>query len=323
MPYLMQIKNISKYFPIRSGLLQKVKNHVHAVDEINLDIEEGETLSIVGESGCGKTTLGRTLVKLYKPTKGTIYFKEQNITAMSNKQMLPLRKQIQMIFQDPYASLNPRMSVKQILQEPFKIHTKNNFKDTEKQIKELIELVGLDETALNRYPHEFSGGQRQRISIARTLSLKPSLIIADEPVSALDVSIQSQILNLLMELQESLKLTYIFISHDLSVVRYISKRVAVMYLGKIVELASRDQLFQNPKHPYTQALLASVPKTTPHPHTKKKTITGDIPSPSNPPSGCHFHTRCPFVMKKCKTIVPQLIADKHNQSTACHLYNGD
>ena len=300
MSTLLSVKNLSVAFPVRGGFFNTAKEKVSAVNHVSLEVSKGKTLGVVGESGCGKTSLGRAIVRLYKPDEGSIHFKGDDITSLSSYEMRSYRKEIQMIFQDPYASLNPRMSIRKILEEPFRLDKESSFEEKEKRILDLLEIAGLDESVLERYPHEFSGGQRQRISIARTLVLRPSLIVADEPVSALDVSIQSQILNLLKDLQESLSLTYIFISHDLGVVRYIADRVAVMYLGHIVEEADTSDLFESPKHPYTRALLDSIPKPNPRKREKKALLEGDMPSPINPPSGCPFHTRCPSVMEACK-----------------------
>lgn len=315
---ILQATNIKKYFPIKKGLLQKTVAHVKAVDEVSLEIRKGETLGLVGESGCGKSTLGRTLIRLYDPTAGQITFKNENFGALSGENLRQTRKNIQMIFQDPYASLDPRMTVGQILLQPFTIH--NHLDDSARKIrvKELLELVGLRASHINRYPHEFSGGQRQRICIARAIALEPQLIICDEPVSALDVSIQAQILNLLKDLQEKLGLTYLFISHDLGVVQYFCDRIAVMYLGKIVELADRQELFENPKHPYTQALISAIPRIGEGKKRMKKSLAGEVPSPINPPSGCSFHTRCPFKRDKCSIETPKLKNHGEHQ-VACFL----
>lgn len=317
---ILKAVNIKKYFPIKKGLLLKTVGQVKAVDDVSLEVRQGETLGLVGESGCGKSTLGRTLIRLYEPTAGTIEFEGKNFLKIKGRSLRALRKDIQMIFQDPYASLDPRMTVGQIIQQPFDIHGVGKSAEREKRVKELLELVGLKASHVNRYPHEFSGGQRQRICIARAIALNPKLIICDEPVSALDVSIQAQILNLLKDLQEKLGLTYVFISHDLSVIEYFCNRVAVMYLGKIIELGTRDELFADPKHPYTQALLSAIPRVGEGKKAMKKSLTGEVPSPINPPSGCTFHPRCPHAMDICSKQIP-VLEGKNTQSVACHLYD--
>lgn len=319
---LLKVEGLKKYFPIRQGVLSKVTGHVKAVDDVSFYVNEGETLGIVGESGCGKSTTGRMLMRLLEPTEGKILFDGKDMMTLSKEELRKARRDIQMVFQDPYASLNPRHTVGKILEEPLIVHGMGNAADRKKKVKEFLEVVGLSSYHAKRYPHQFSGGQRQRIGIARALMTNPKLIIADEPVSALDVSIQSQVLNLMQDLQKDFKLTYIFIAHDLGVVRHISDRVGVMYLGKMVELADSESLYDKPLHPYTQALLSSVP--VPDPDFKKEQIIvkGDIPSPSNPPSGCTFHTRCPFAMEICSKAVPQLIEAENGHSVACHLYNG-
>lgn len=321
---LLRIENLKMHFPIKAGVLQRVVGHVKAVDDLSFSLKKGETLGIVGESGCGKSTMGRSIIRLYKPTDGKVIYRNQDITSLPEKQLRDvIRKDVQMVFQDPFASLNPRKSLENTLVEPLNAH--NIFKTkTEKieRVKELLEIVGLHPSTLNNYPHEFSGGQRQRIGIARSLVLNPELIIADEAVSALDVSIQSQIINLLEDLQEQFDLTYIFISHDLSVVRHISDRVGVMYLGKLVELAEKNSLYEEPLHPYTQSLLSAVPqiKTSESIGRERIVLKGDIPSPANPPAGCVFHTRCPYKMKICEEQIPQMknVSEKH--SVACHLF---
>lgn len=315
---LMSAQNISKYFPVKKGFFRKTVGHVKAVQDIDLDIYRGETLGLVGESGCGKSTLGRTLIRLYEPTAGKILFKGQDFLSLSGGQLRSHRKNVQMIFQDPYASLDPRMTIGQILQQPLDVHSIGTVLERKKRVMELLETVGLKAAHVNRYPHEFSGGQRQRISIARALALKPELIICDEPVSALDVSIQAQILNLLKDLQEQMGLTYLFISHDLSVIEYFCNRVAVMYLGRIVELASRDELFKNPQHPYTRALLSAIPQVGAGKKDIKRSLTGEVPSPLNPPLGCTFHPRCPHKMDICTQQVPLLSETAHRK--ACFLY---
>ncbi len=304
---LLRAENIVKRFPIHGGLFSKEIAAVKAVQNVSFDIKKGETLGLVGESGCGKSTLGRSLIRLIEPTSGKIFFKDKDITNISGQELRELRKKMQIIFQDPYASLNPRMTIGAILEEPLIIH--NLFdtpKDRRDRVTELINLVGLRPEHLSRYPHEFSGGQRQRVGIARALAVSPELIICDEPVSALDVSIQAQVINLLMELQQKLGLTYVFIAHDLKVVEHVSHRVAVMYLGQIVEMADADELYRNPQHPYTKALLSAIPVPDPKPRAERIILTGDVPSPINPPNGCHFNPRCPVASDACRTDAPKL-----------------
>jgi len=320
---ILEVQNIKKYFPIRKGLLLREVGQVKAVDDISFTVRKGETLGLVGESGCGKSTLGRTLIRLYEPTSGEVQFQGQNFLKVRGEKLRRMRQDMQMIFQDPYASLDPRMTVGQILAQPFEIHGILKGKERIERIKQLLEIVGLKASHINRYPHEFSGGQRQRISIARAVALNPKLVIADEPVSALDVSIQAQVLNLMKDLQEKLNLTYVFISHDLSVIEHLCDRIAVMYLGKIVEIASRDELFSNPQHPYTQALIAAIPRVGTGKKKMKKSLAGEMPSPINPPSGCPFHTRCPHKMDICVQKLPGL--NNHNKAepqhrAACWLY---
>jgi oligopeptide transport system ATP-binding protein len=316
---LLEVKDIKKYFPIKKKLFSKGgSSFVKAVDGLSFYIEKGETLGLVGESGCGKSTTGRMLMKLLEPTEGKIYFEGKETTGLDDNEIRPLRKQFQMVFQDPYASLNPRLKIKDIIGEPLIVHGFAKQLRLER-IHQLLEVVGLHKYHADRYPHEFSGGQRQRIGIARALAVNPKLIIADEPVSALDVSIQSQILNLLKDLQEEFDLTYLFIAHDLSVVEHISDRVGVMYLGKMVELADKDSLYSEPLHPYTKALLSAVPIPDPKVKRERIILKGDIPSPANPPTGCTFHTRCPFAKEICKQKVPDFLEVKKNHFVACHL----
>lgn len=318
---ILKATNIKKFFPIKRGLLLKTVGQVKAVDDVSFEIKKGETMGLVGESGCGKSTLGRTLIRLYEPTAGQIQFEGENFLKLDGPKLRRLRKDIQMIFQDPYASLDPRMTIGQILKQPFDIHKVGTNLEKEKRVKELLELVGLKASHINRYPHEFSGGQRQRICIARAIALNPKLIICDEPVSALDVSIQAQILNLLKDLQEKLGLTYIFISHDLSVIEYFCDRIAVMYLGKIVEVGTRDQIFNSPKHPYTQALLSAIPRVGEGKKAMKNCLSGEVPSPINPPTGCAFHPRCSSAFDMCSKTIPPLEGTATHQ-VACHLYDG-
>ncbi len=322
---LLEVQNLKMHFPVKAGIIQRTVGHVKAVDDISFIVNKGETLGIVGESGCGKSTMGRALIRLYEPTEGKVIFNGTDITKLSEKGLRPLiRRKIQMIFQDPYASLNPRKSLGNLLNEPMKVHgLYGSQKERDEKIKKLLEVVGLHSSAINHYPHEFSGGQRQRIGIARSLVLNPELIIADEAVSALDVSIQAQIINLLEDLQEEFNLTYIFISHDLSVVRHIADRVGVMYLGKMAELADKNDLYSEPLHPYTQALLSAVPsiRSRNTPSKERIVLKGDIPSAINQPAGCVFHTRCPVKMKVCETMTPQFKEVRPNHFVACHLYD--
>lgn len=304
---LLSVRNLSKKFPIKGGLLGREVGAVRAVQNISFDIYKGETLGLVGESGCGKSTLGRCILRLIEPTEGQVLFKGQDITRLGAEEMRKLRRNMQIVFQDPYASLNPRMNIEEILGEPLTIHQLANTKEEKrKRIFELLDLVGLRKEAISRYPHEFSGGQRQRICIARALAVQPEFLVCDEPVSALDVSIQAQIVNLLQDLQKELKLTYLFIAHDLKVVEHISSRVAVMYLGKIAEIAEAEELYAHPKHPYTKALLSAIPIPDPDYQHDRVILQGDVPSPLNPPSGCFFHPRCPVVQDKCKSEFPIL-----------------
>jgi oligopeptide transport system ATP-binding protein len=317
---LLQVKNLKKYFPIKGGILSKTVGHVQAVDDISFDLYPGETVGLVGESGCGKSTAARTILRLIEPTGGEVVFEGQDILKLGKKPMRALRRQMQIIFQDPYASLNPRMTVASIVGEPLEIHKIAKGRAKEERVANILEKVGLRPEHMRRYPHEFSGGQRQRIGIARALALNPKLIIGDEPVSALDVSIQAQVINLLEDLQREFNLTYLIIAHDLSVVEHISDRVAVMYLGKIVELATDRELYENPSHPYTEALLSAVPRPDPSIKKQRIILPGDVPSPINPPSGCRFHTRCLYAKADCKTVEPPLqdIGDGHY--VACHYW---
>ncbi len=304
---LLKAENIVKRFPIHGGILSKEVAAVKAVQDISFTLKKGETLGLVGESGCGKSTLGRCLIKLIEPTSGKIIFNNQDITDLQGDELKALRRKMQIIFQDPYASLNPRMTIGAILEEPLVIHNLcKSDKERKERVLELINLVGLRPEHLSRYPHEFSGGQRQRVGIARALAVNPELIICDEPVSALDVSIQAQVINLLMDLQKKLGLTYVFIAHDLKVVEHVSTHVAVMYLGKIVEYAEAEELYKNPKHPYTKALLSAIPIPDPKPREQRIILTGDVPSPINPPSGCYFNPRCPIASEECRQTTPQL-----------------
>lgn len=319
---LLEVKNLKKYFEASSSFFGKNKKYVQAVDGISFDLKKGETLGLVGESGCGKSTTGRTIIKLYDPTEGQIIFKGQDISKLKKSEMLPFRKNMQMIFQDPYASLNTRMTVGDIIAEPLVIHGMASKGEIKDKVQDLINAVGLNPDHAARYPHEFSGGQRQRIGIARALAVEPDFIICDEPISALDVSIQAQVVNMLEDLQKDRGLTYLFIAHDLSMVKYISDRIGVMYLGKMVELTFADELYKNPCHPYTQALLSAIP--IPDPDVAKQSnrilLSGDVPSPIDPPSGCRFRTRCPKVMKVCSEQEPIMKELAPGHFCACHLY---
>jgi len=319
---LLRVENLKKHFPITRGIIfQNQVGAVRAVDGISFDIHKGETLGLVGESGCGKSTTGRTILKLYEPTAGSVYFRGNDLADLKADEMRHYRRDMQIIFQDPYASLNPRMTVGRIVGEPLEVHDIGTAKERRERVRELLKLVGLNPYFINRYPHEFSGGQRQRIGVARALALEPEFIVCDEPISALDVSIQAQVVNLLQELQEEMGLTYLFIAHDLSMVRHISDRIAVMYLGKVMELAPRDELYNNPLHPYTQALLSAVPIPDPRKERKRQRIIleGDVPSPANPPSGCRFHTRCPLAVEMCKHVVPEWRQVSPGHWVYCHL----
>ncbi len=317
---LLEVKNLRMHFPVKHGLFSRVKAWVKAVDDVSLTVAPGETVGLVGESGCGKTTLGRAIIRLLDPTAGRIVFDGTDITTLNGSELRALRRQFQMIFQDPYGSLNPRMTVGQIIGEAFDIHQlASSREDKEKQIATLLEDVGLNPLHAQRYPHEFSGGQRQRIGIARALAVKPKLIVCDEPVSALDVSVQAQIINLLQDLQKEHGLAYLFIAHDLAVVKHISKRVVVMYLGKVVEQGDAKVVVDSPKHPYTQALISAIPEVDPESKRERIILPGDVPSPIDPPSGCPFHPRCPIAESRCKTEVPALRELGDGQFAACHL----
>lgn len=318
---LVVLKNVKKHYPVTGGLLRRQVGLVKAVDGVSVDIHKGETVGLVGESGCGKSTLGRVILQLEKPTAGSILFSGMDIVAMNRAQLRPLRRCMQSIFQDPYASLNPRQTVGRIIGEGLVIHKLGTPAERKERVRHLMEVVGLRPEQINRYPHEFSGGQRQRIGIARALALQPELIVCDEPVSALDVSIQAQVINLLMDLQEQFDLTYLFVSHDLSVVRHISDRVAVMYLGRLVESAPKKTLYEDPLHPYTQALLEAVPFPDPDRKRARKGLTGDLPSPLRPPEGCHFHPRCPKAMDMCRHLVPSLERHGEGRFVRCFLYH--
>jgi oligopeptide transport system ATP-binding protein len=317
---LLEVRHVKKYFPIRRGVLQREVARVHAVDDVSFAVREGETLGLVGESGCGKSTLGRTIVRLLEPTDGQIIFQGTAIEHFGTRRMRPLRREMQMVFQDPYASLNPRKRVGTIVSDPMRIHNLGSRAEQKRRVGEILETVGLSPEHYNRFPHEFSGGQRQRIGIARSLALQPKLIVADEPVSALDVSIQSQMLNLFDDLQNEFQLTYIFIAHDLGVVRHVSDRIAVMYLGKIVELSPAEELYTRPIMPYTEALLSAVPIPDPDLAAKRERIVleGDVPSPINPPSGCRFHPRCRYATDVCRQTEPPLVDYGNGHLAACH-----
>ena len=321
---ILKVRDLKMHFPITKGIvIQRQVGSIKAVDGLDFDLYRGETLGLVGESGCGKSTTGRAILQLYKPTDGSVVFEGQELTTIGSGDLRRMRRRMQMIFQDPYASLNPRMTVGSIVGEPLEVHNIGaNRKERQERVQELLKIVGLNPYFINRYPHEFSGGQRQRIGVARALAVNPSFIVCDEPISALDVSIQAQVINLLEDLQQDLGLTYLFIAHDLSVVRHISDRIAVMYLGKIVELADRDELYANPMHPYTQALLSAVPIPDPEIEKKRQRIIleGDVPSPANPPKGCNFNTRCPRVMDICRQRDPEFKDGGNGHFVACFLY---
>lgn len=316
--YLIEASNVKKYFPIKKGLLSRVTGQVRAVDGVSFGIRAGETMGLVGESGCGKSTLGRVMLNLQAATEGQVFFEGQIINVLKPDEMRQLRRKMQIIFQDPFGSLNPRLTIRDIIGEPQHVHFQAGRKEYDEKVIELMRLVGLDPARRNHYPHEFSGGQRQRIGIARAIALHPQFIVADEAVSALDVSVQSQVLNLLMNLQRDLKLTYLFIAHGLNVVRHISDRVGVMYLGKLVEVAQTDELFTHPLHPYTSALLSAIPQPSIHKKRERLILQGDVPSPANPPSGCRFHPRCPLAQELCRQEEPHLISVSQEHQIACH-----
>ncbi|WPZ35904.1 oligopeptide/dipeptide ABC transporter ATP-binding protein [Thalassobaculum sp. OXR-137] len=321
MEKLLEVAGLKKYFPIRKGsLFSRETKYVRAVDDVTFDIHKGEVLGLVGESGSGKTTTGRLLVRLLKATEGDIVFEGKDTQAMTDAQFRPLRRDMQFIFQDPYSSLNPRLTVAHAIAEPIRLHGVAQGKEAEERVGDLMNTVGLNPRMASRYPHEFSGGQRQRIGIARALALNPKLIIADEPVSALDVSIQAQVLNLLHKLRDDFGLSYLFIAHDLNVVQHLCERIAVMYLGKLVEVADRESLYAEPLHPYTQALTSAIPVPNPRAKRDRVLLKGEIPSPVNPPSGCHFHPRCQFATEQCRQVVPKLKKVNATRSVACHLY---
>jgi oligopeptide/dipeptide ABC transporter ATP-binding protein len=316
---VLRVENLRKLFPVRRGVLQRVAGHVRAVDGVSFSIAAGETLCLVGESGCGKSTVGKTILRLQEPTAGQIWLGDTEVTRLDEEQMRVHRRQVQMVFQDPYSSLNPRMRAGEIIAEPLENFGIAEGAEKDRQVVALLEKVGLRKDAAQRFPFEFSGGQRQRLGIARALALNPRLIVADEPVSALDVSVQAQVLNLLMDLQEEFGLSYLFVSHDLAVVEHIGHRIAVMYLGRIVELAPRDRIFAQPLHPYTEALMAAAPIADPRARSARLVIEGDVPSPMNPPPGCHFHTRCPYAEARCKVDDPPLQEIAPGHVVACHL----
>ncbi len=320
-PQVLDVVDLKKHFPVKKGLLRRTVGQVYAVDGVSFSIGEGETLGLVGESGCGKSTVARTVLRLIEPTAGSILLDGNDVTRLGKSAMRPYRRQMQMIFQDPFSSLNPRMSAGDIVGEPLSVHGLASGKDKEALTAEIFDQVGLRRSQMRAFPHEFSGGQRQRISIARALALNPRLIVADEPVSALDVSIQAQVINLMMDLQREKRLSYLFIAHDLAVVEHISHRIAVMYLGRIVEYADKKTLFTQPKHPYTEALLSAVPVPNPKLRREKRLLQGDVPSPINPPPGCTFHTRCPYATERCKQEVPVLKEIAPGHGVSCHLVN--
>ena len=323
MTEVLRVEGLKKLFPVRRGVLQRVAGHVRAVDGVSFAIQAGETLCLVGESGCGKSTVGKTILRLQEPTAGQIWLGGTDVTTLDEEQMRVHRREVQMVFQDPYSSLNPRMRAGQIIAEPLENFGLAEGAEKDRQVHSLLEKVGLRKDAAERFPFEFSGGQRQRLGIARALALNPKLIVADEPVSALDVSVQAQVLNLLMDLQDEFGLAYLFISHDLAVVEHIGHRIAVMYLGRIVELAPKDRIFAQPQHPYSEALMAAAPIADPKSRRQRLVIEGDVPSPMNPPTGCHFHTRCPYVVDRCRQEYPPLQEIAPGHVVACHLRTKD
>lgn len=316
---LLEVRNLKKYYSVKSGFLNKDRRSVKAVDGINLSVKQGEILGIVGESGCGKSTFGRSILRLIEPTSGEVIFEGTNICGLKKEEMRLKRREMQIVFQDPGASLNPRLTVGEIIGEPLEVFHICEGKEKEERIYKLMDLVGINRAYINRFPHEFSGGQRQRLGIARALAVNPKLIICDEPVSALDVSIRAQVLNLMKELKDKLNLTYIFISHDLSVVHHICDRVAVMYLGRVVEIADKKQIYENPVHPYTKALLSAIPMPDPEVKRERIILQGDVPNPANPPSGCHFHKRCPYAKKECSETVPPFVTVEPGHQVLCWL----
>ncbi|QAA32970.1 ABC transporter ATP-binding protein [Clostridium manihotivorum] len=319
---LIEVKDLKKHFPVKNGLIGGSKKVVKAVDGVSFQIRKGETFGLVGESGCGKSTLGRSITRLYDITDGDIFFEGNNISKLNKKDMKEYRKRMQIIFQDPYSSLNPNMTVEELISEPLLLHTKLNKEERTKKIESLLEMVGLKKSDMEKFPHEFSGGQCQRIGIARAISTEPDFILCDEPISALDVSIQAQVVNMLEDLQKKMGLTYLFVAHDLSMVRHISDRIGVMYLGNIVEISESNNLYNNPLHPYTKALLSAIPVADPNKAklSERQVIEGDIPSPMDIPSGCRFHTRCPYAKPICKKVSPEMIEIEKGHSVACHLY---
>ena len=318
---ILKIEGLKKYFPLRGGVFSHVIGYVYAVDGVDFSINRGETMGLVGESGCGKTTVGRCILRLIEPTSGAIYFQGRDLTKLTKREMTDLRREMQIVFQDPYASLNPRMSVKQIIGEPLLIHGIVKGEKLKNMVLDMLIRVGLTEDHLNRFPHEFSGGQRQRIAITRALTLNPKLLVLDEPTSSLDVSVQARILNLLKNLQKEFGLTYLFISHDLSVIKHMSDRIATMYIGNIVEIGDKKDVFSNPLHPYTQALLSAIPIPNPEMAGKKKILAGEVPNPTNPPKGCRFNPRCPFSEPKCKKEKPRMVELEKKRYVACHIYS--